>query len=153
MLASTRGRMQASAPTDDRERGCLPAKCQSPSGLAGSASSPLRGAPFARAEPARKASPHRGGGRAQRCPEGLWPLPGVTDAVCPPLDSTRHKNSYLYRVAHRSRLVFVPKVCAWDAHPSAGHRTVRSRNTKGFSIKTVTKITDHLKLRMQSGKV
>ena len=38
-------------------------------------------------------------------------LPGVTDAVCPPLDSTRHKNSYLYRVAHRSRLVFVPKVC------------------------------------------
>ena len=36
---------------------------QSPSGLASSASSPLRGAPFARAKPAREASPHRGGGR------------------------------------------------------------------------------------------
>ena len=80
-------------------------------------------------------------------------LPGVTDAVCPPLDSTRHKNSYLYRAAHRSRLVLDPKMCAWGEHPSAGHRTVRGRNTKGFSIKTVTKFTDHLKLRIQSGKV
>ena len=39
-------------------------------------------------------------------------LPGVADAVCPPLDSTRHKNSYLYRAAHRSRLVLDPKMCA-----------------------------------------
>lgn len=77
----------------------------------------------------------------------------MADAVCPPLDSTRHKNSYLYRAAHRSRLVLDPKLCAWGEHPSAGHRTVRGRNTKGFSIKTVTKVTDHLKLRIQSGKV
>ena len=80
-------------------------------------------------------------------------LPGVADAVCPPLDSTRHKNSYLYRAAHRSRPVLDPKMCAWGEHPSAGHRTVRGRNTKELSIKTVTKFTDHLKLRIQSGKV
>ena len=38
-------------------------------------------------------------------------LPGAADAVCPPLDSTRHINSYLYRAAHRSRLVPDPKMC------------------------------------------
>ena len=84
----------------------------------------------------------------------MWgALPGVADAVCPPLDSTRHINSYLYRAAHRSRLVLDPKMCVQGEHSSTEHRTVRSRNTKGLSIKTVTKVTDHLKFRIQSGKV
>ena len=47
---------------------------QSPSGLAGSASSPLRGAPFARAKPARK-PPHQGRWPRSR-PEGFSPLTG-----------------------------------------------------------------------------
>ena len=38
-------------------------------------------------------------------------LPGVADTVCSRLDSTRHINSYLYRAAHRSRLVLDPKMC------------------------------------------
>ena len=80
-------------------------------------------------------------------------LPGVADTVCPPLDSTRHINSYLYRAAHRSRLVLDPKMCVQGKHSSTEHRIVRGRNTKGLSIKTVTKVTDHLKFRIQSGKV
>ena len=42
----------------------------------------------------------------------------MTDAVCPPLDSTRHINSYLYRAARGSRLVLALK-CARGAniHP------------------------------------
>ena len=49
---------------------------QSPSGLASSASSPLRGAPFARAKPARGASPHRGGGRAAAMAGGAFAVRG-----------------------------------------------------------------------------
>lgn len=42
----------------------------------------------------------------------------MADTVCPPLDSTRHKNSYLYRAAHRSRLVLDPKcACEANIHP------------------------------------
>ena len=51
---------------------------QSPSGLAGSASSPRSGEPFVRAEPARKASLVKGRCRAQARRRDSWPSAGVT---------------------------------------------------------------------------
>ena len=51
---------------------------QSPSGLASSASSPLRGAPFARAKPAREASLVKGRCRAQARRRDSWPSAGIT---------------------------------------------------------------------------
>ena len=59
-----------------RGSGRLREVLQSPSGLASSASSPLRGAPFARAKPAREASPHRGGGRAAAMAGGAFAVRG-----------------------------------------------------------------------------
>ena len=36
-----------------------------------------------------------------------------------------YKRQYLYRAAHRGRLVFLPKMCATEKHSFAQHRIVR----------------------------
>ena len=66
---------------------------QSPSGLASSASSPLRGAPFARAKPAREASLVKGRCRAQARRRDSWPSAGVTGGHARPVGIPQSANA------------------------------------------------------------
>ena len=65
---------------------------QSPSGLASSASSPLRGTPFARAKPAREASLVKGRCRAQARRRDSRPSAGVTGNPARPVGIPQSPN-------------------------------------------------------------